>query len=125
MNIEDLTIRQAKELAAIFGAKPVAGPELSPLIGKYVIVRSRDSGVHSGVFAYHNGRNVRLTDSRRLWHWKAAKEHTLSAVSLFGLGDGKIASPVEVIEILDACEVIPASDEAEKSIRGWASHEPR
>ena len=124
MNIDKL--KDLIALAECLGQTEATATELSPLIGKYVIVRSRDSGVHSGIFAYGKDRTVRLTESRRLWYWKAAKEHTLSAVSLYGMGEGhKIASEVSQIEILDACEIIPCTPEAEKSIRGCASHDPR
>ena len=98
---------------------------VSALIGKYVIVRSRDSGVHAGTLVSRSGRTVVLIGSRRLWYWVAAKEHTLSAVSLHGLGDGsKISSAVETIEILDACEIIQATVTAQASIEGYTSHDP-
>lgn len=96
------------------------------LAGSYVIVRSRDSGVHAGTLVSVDGRTVALEASRRLWYWVAAKEHTLSAVSLHGLGDGcKIASEVERIDVLDACEIIPATSDARTSIEGYKSHDPR
>ena len=96
------------------------------LAGSYVIVRSRDSGVHAGTLVGVDGRTVVLESARRLWYWVAAKEHTLSAVSLHGLGDGcKIASQVERIDVLDACEIIPATSAARTSIEGYRSHDPR
>jgi hypothetical protein len=121
-----ITLDKLPQLLALLGGTADAAPDLNPLLGSYVIVRSRDSGVHAGTLAYHRDRHVRLTDARRLWYWVAAKEHTLSAVSLHGLkSDSKIASAVESIDVLDACEIIPCTDTAKASIQGAKSHEPR
>lgn len=101
------------------------GSTAAHLIGKYVIIRARDAGVHAGTLAAHQGREVRLTDSRRLWYWKCKEGHTLSGVALYGLADGsKIAGAVEDITILDACEIIATTADAETSIREVASHDP-
>lgn len=95
------------------------------LVGKYVIVRASDAGVHSGVLRAQIGREVRLTESRRLWYWKCAKGHTLNGVALHGLAEGsKIAGEVGEIVVLDACEIIETTEAAETSIRGIAAHDP-
>lgn len=82
----------------------------NPFIGKHVIVRCRDAGVHYGVLKSVNGRSVELIDSRRMWRWWAAKQMTLSAVAEFGLNhekDLRIQNELDYILLLDACEVIP------------------
>ena len=124
-----IDIDKIPALLALLGAgdqaevKPATSHDLT---GSYVIVRSRDSGVHAGTLMSVDGRTVVLEDSRRLWYWVAAKEHTLSAVSLHGLGDGcKIASQVERIDVLDAFEIILAISAARTSIEGYKSHDPR
>lgn len=95
------------------------------LIGRHVIIRARDAGVHAGILAAHQGREVRLTGSRRLWYWKCAKGHTLTGVALNGLAKGsKIAGTLPDLTILDACEIIATTDEAQASIEGFATHEP-
>ena len=101
------------------------------LIGRHVIIRATAAGVHAGILATHDGgQTVRLTNSRRLWRWSAAKGHTLSGVALNGLRDGadkgwtKIAAPVADQVILDACEIIGTTDAAQTSIEGWPTHEP-
>lgn len=100
------------------------------LIGKHVIIRANYAGVHAGILAAHDGQTVRLTQSRRLWRWSAAKGHTLSGVAAHGLRDGatkgwtKIAAPVADQVILDACEIIGTTDTAQASIEGWPTHEP-
>lgn len=99
------------------------------LIGKHVIIRATGAGVHAGILAAHEGQTVRLTQSRRLWRWSAAKGHTLSGVALHGLRDGadkgwtKIAATVADQVILDACEIIATTDEAQASIEGWPTYE--
>lgn len=95
------------------------------LIGTYVIVRCRDAGVHAGVLQAQKGREVRLTESRRLWYWKCRKGHTLSGVALHGLAKGsRIASEVSDITLLDACEIIATTEEAATNIREIAAHDP-
>ena len=41
-------------------------------IGKYVIVRGDRSGVFAGTLATRDGREVQLTDCRRIWYWEGA-----------------------------------------------------
>lgn len=95
------------------------------LIGRHVIVRAHDAGVHAGILVAQKDREVSLTNSRRLWYWKCAKGHTLSGVALHGLAKGsKIAGAVTDQLILDACEIITTTDEARASIEEFAAHEP-
>lgn len=39
------------------------------MIGRKCIIRCYASGVHYGTVAAHEGRQVTLTDARRLWRW--------------------------------------------------------
>ncbi len=88
----------------------------SPHIGRYCIVRARDAGVHAGVINAIEGRTVLLTQARRIWMWKGA--FTLSELSVTGPTAGsQIAIEVSSIEILDACEIIPCSDDARARIK--------
>lgn len=119
-----IDITKLPELLALLGGTSAPTPA-SPLINMYVIVRSRDSGVHAGILTAINGRHVSLTNARRLWYWVAAKEHTLSAVALYGLKDtSKIASVVSQVDILDACEITPTTPESQLSIARVKSHDP-
>ena len=89
-----------------------------PLLGTYVIVRCRDAGVHAGVLVDYEGRNVELKETRRLWYFKCKSGHTLSGVALHGLTDGsKIAGELPSIILADACEIIPTTAVAERSIK--------
>jgi len=93
------------------------------LIGEYVIVRCRDAGVHAGILVDYEGREVVLKESRRLWYWKTKKGHSLSGVALNGIAEeSKIAGELPEIILGDACEIIPATKESERSIRNAEVH---
>jgi len=82
---------------------------------QYVIVRSRDSGVHAGYLDKRNGGEVHLVEARRIWSWEGAA--TLSQVAKDGIKSGKIPCAVNLI-VLGVCEIIEATDKARKSIEG-------
>lgn len=92
----------------------------SELLGKFVVVRTYSAGVHAGVLAAKEGKEVRLTDSYRIWSWTQPKINTgsLSAVSQYGVGPrSKIGNAVPMIELTEAIEIIECSDAAVSSIR--------
>jgi hypothetical protein len=113
MNIDDLTIGEAKRLAAMFGAN-VPAQFVTPHIGKRCIVRTYASGVFCAEVVAHDGRMVELKNSRRLWTWKAVDGISLSAVAVSGVDPAACRFPVQVLAqtILDALEIIPATDAA-------------
>jgi len=122
MNIDDLTIGQAKALASQFGSEQSAGLK-SPMIGKYVIVRCKDAGVHAGVLDAASGREAILSESRRLWYWKSKKGSFLSGVARDGIDDtSKVGGPIS-IHLTETCEIILCTPTAEKSIREIKIHE--
>jgi hypothetical protein len=89
------------------------------MIGKYVIVRCRDAGVHAGVLAGNEGREAVLTESRRLWYWMpAGKKKFLSGVAVAGLDPAsKVGATVLRLHLTETCEIIECASDAEKSIR--------
>ena len=119
MKIDDLTIGQARELAAMFGgmagAAPAAAPH--PFTGKYCICRCSAAGVHAGEVVSVNGDTVILRDSRRLWQWQARDGVALSGVAQNGLAGGKIDTPNPEIWLSGVCEIIPCSNAARESIQ--------
>lgn len=122
MNINDLTIGQAKELTALFGGvtnpnTPAIG--LSTMIGKKCIVRTYSAGVWFGEIAEKSGSEVIVKNARRMWQWWAAESISLSAVALYGIKheESRIAPAVDSVW-LEAIELIPATDTAVKSIEG-------
>ena len=114
MNINDLTIGQAKELAAMFIASQAGSKPFTPHIGKRCIIRAYASGVFCAEVVAQDGRMVELKNSRRLWSWKAAEGISLSAVATVGVDQSNSRFPQNVPEmtVLDALEIIPASDVA-------------
>ena len=123
MNIDELTYGQMRQIAALFQNSNEAGLDTG-MIGKYVIVRCRDAGVHAGVLESTAGRACVLTDCRRLWYWKVkGTGDFLNAIALSGVhSDSKLSAPVDRLALTENCEIIQCTDEAEKSIRGQAVH---
>lgn len=125
MNIDELTIGEAKELACLFGKKETAssGINCCTLTGKKVIIRTQSAGVHYGELSEKNGKEVILKSARRLWYWKTAnKGISLSEVANAGLSkDSKVCSPVDFIW-LEAIEIIPCTKEAIKNIESQDEH---
>jgi len=125
MKIDELTIGEAKALTAMFGGiAPTPAPLNSGMIGKYVIVRCRDAGVHSGILEATDGRACVLTNARRLWYWKVkGSGDFLNAIALAGVHvDSKLSAPVERIHLTENCEILQCSEEAERVIRAQAVH---
>jgi len=122
INIEELTIGQAKELATLFSApqqsqQPQIG--LNSMLGKKCIVRTYSAGVWFGEVAKKSGNEVILKNARRMWYWHAAESISLSAVALYGINQdkSKIVAAVPAVW-LEAIELIPASNKAITSIEG-------
>lgn len=87
--------------------------------GKKVIVRGDRSGVFFGTLAERTGREVKLTNCRRLWFWAgAASISQLAAEGTMCPNQCKFTMYVDEIEILDAIEIISCSDRSIKSIEG-------
>ena len=119
MNIEDLTIKQARELSALFSSNKFAGEKQHPFIGKYVIARCYSAGVHAGTVVSVDGETAILKNSRRLWQWKANDGIALSGVAQTGVKkDSKIDVVNPEIYLTGICELIPCSGKAEDSING-------
>src|ERR1017187_7999219 len=99
MDLDDLTIGDAKKLACMFGKKEESTSCCHPFIGKKCIFRSYSSGVHYGELAEKDGKEVIIKDARRLWYWKTNdKGISLSEVALSGLAkDSKVCAPVASI----------------------------
>lgn len=123
MNIDDMKIGEVKQLLTMFGGTK---PEKTDngMVGKYVIVRCRDAGVHAGVLEWHKGRECGLKDARRLWYWKPENGAAfLSGVATQGLHkDSKVGAPITV-HLTENCEIIKCSDLAKKSISEAPNYE--
>lgn len=124
MNLDDLTIGEARKLAALFGGSGPASPTIgAELIGRMVVVRSRGSGVWMGILrevAYPAaGMIVRLDTARRLWSWSGAKECSeLALTGPTGGNIGCVSAPV-VSETLEMHECAPAAVAALGKVPVW------
>ena len=119
IDINSLTIGQAKELSAIFGSSQPQQSSLNGMIGKKCIVRTYSAGVWFGEIAEKSGNEVIVKNARRMWKWWAAEGISLSSVALHGIkhDQSKIVEAVPAVW-LEAIELIQASDKAIDSIEG-------
>ena len=120
LNIDKLTIGDAKELATMFGQnKDSSGASLNSMIGKKVIIRTYSAGVWFGTLSEKSGKEVIITKARRMWRWWAKESISLSAVAIHGINQekSKIAQAVDSVW-LDAIEIIPCTSESIELIQG-------
>jgi hypothetical protein len=121
ININDLTIGQAKELASLVSGQQQSAPSstLNGMIGKKVIIRTYSAGVWFGTLAEKAGNEVILSNARRMYRWWAEKSISLSACAIYGVKHSKSKIVEAVPSVwLEAVEVIPCSDKAINSLEG-------
>lgn len=114
--LRTLILNSNGQLAAADFSASVTAP-----IGRYVVVRTVNAGVHVGVLEEHDGRQTaRLSATRRIWSWKG--RNTLSEITLRGVGTGSRVSEVNDERILtDVIEIAPCTAEAEQNLREVAT----
>ena len=84
----------------------------------YVIARSSQAGVFAGNLKSRDGKEVVLTDARRLWYWAGAA--SLSQLAVRGTSlPGKCKFPVAVpsVTLTEVSEILDVTPEAEISIK--------
>ena len=89
------------------------------MIGKYCIVRTHSAGVFAGTLKSREGKEVVLTDARRIWYWDGAA--SLSQLAMSGTSNPescKFPEPVTEVCLTEAIEIIPCSQQAIDSIKG-------
>lgn len=119
MNIDNLTLGDLKQIAQMMNTQaPLqASAKPHPFIGKFVIARCYAAGVHAGTVESVDGENVVLTNSRRLWSWKAKDGIALSGVAQFGIkSESKVDVTNPLIYLTGVCELIPTTEAAKESI---------
>lgn len=91
----------------------------------WVIIRTYSAGVHFGILKRREGKEVELTNARRLWYWSGAC--SLSQMAVDGVKnpeDCKFTVRVPLILLTEAIEVIPCTQKAVESLNGvpeWKS----
>lgn len=122
MNIDDLTLGQAKELANMFGNQSQSSQSviLNDSIGKYVIVRTRNEGINCGKVVQADDTGVVIEDARRIYYHKPKDKNVswYEGVSESGLSsDSKISGTVSKKYIIEDYSLTICTEEAEKSLR--------
>jgi len=87
--------------------------------GKYVIVRTYSAGVFAGTLVSRKGREVVLSNARRLWYWAGAA--SLSQLAMEGTSQPtacKFPVAVAKVELLEAVEILDTTKQAKASIEG-------
>lgn len=88
---------------------------------QYVMVRGDRSGVFCGYLEQKEGREIVLSNARRIWYWEGAASLSQLAQSGTSKPEGcKFPEPVDQIKILDTIEILSVSPIAKKSIEGVA-----
>jgi len=118
MNINDLTIGQAKELSSLFGENKTDDIRVS-FIGLYVICRSRNEGINAGKVLKADETGVVLEDARRIYYHKPLNKNKswYEGVASSGLSeDSKISG--EALKIIsEDYSLTVCTKESERSIR--------
>ena len=84
---------------------------------RYVIVRTYSAGVFAGTLESENGREVVLSNARRLWYWQGAASLSQMAVSGTSKPEGcKFPDEVPSVKLYEAIEMIDVTEAARKSI---------
>ena len=87
----------------------------------FVIVRSKDSGVHAGYEVSRDGDAITLTRAIRIWYWDGAA--TLSQLAKEGTSKPekcKFGVPID-LTVFGCCERITATEASRNSIEGVQS----
>ena len=130
INIDSLTIAEAREIAAMFAQVTTqkASRITDKLIGEYVIVRSRNEGINAGYVDAADETGIVLRDARRLWYHKPADaaESWYEGVANHGLSaDSKISAPVAIKAIIEDYSVTVCTDKSKASIEGATPYAKR
>jgi len=88
-------------------------------VQQYYIVRTYSAGVFAGYIESRNGQEVVMTKARRLWYWDGAA--SLSQLAMEGVSKAencKFPCEVNRVELLQAIEILEATEKSRKSIAG-------
>ena len=84
----------------------------------YVIVRTYSAGVFAGTLESRNGKEVVMSNARRLWYWSGAS--SLSQLAMEGVknpDECKFPCEVRRVELLEVIEILDVTTEARQSIK--------
>ena len=87
------------------------------MIGKYCMVRTDSAGVFAGTIEERNGKEILLSNARRIWYWSGAA--SLSQLAMEGTmnpSECKFSMEVASVLLTETIEIIQISEVARKSI---------
>lgn len=90
------------------------------------IVRTYSAGVFAGDIVSRDGKEVEMSDARRLWYWSGAA--SLSELAIKGPArpaQCKFPAPVSSVILTEVIEILDVTPEAEAAIRAvpvWSAH---
>ena len=85
--------------------------------GRYCMVRTYSAGVFAGTIESRNGKEVVLSNARRIWYWDGAA--SLSQLATSGTSkpnNCKFPEPVPEVMLTEAVEIIPITNVAKALI---------
>ena len=88
-------------------------------IKKFVIVRTFSAGVFAGTLEKKTGKEIELSNARRIWYWDGAS--SLSQLAMEGTKkpeNCKFPVAVNKVILTEAIEILETTPEAKKSIMG-------
>jgi hypothetical protein len=77
--------------------------------GSKVLIRTHSAGVHFGTLISRKGKEVHLSNAKRLWSWQGALSLSEIATKGLNLSASRISVPVEEIILPETIEIIPIS----------------
>lgn len=84
---------------------------------EYVIVRTYSAGVFAGYLDRRDGKEVELSNVRRLWYWSGA--NSLSELAMHGVAkptECKFPCEMDKVILTEAIEIISVTEKAKHSI---------
>ena len=121
INIDDLTLGQIKQIQRLAGDAQPDSSSLNDMVGKKCIVRTYSAGVWFGKVEKKAGKEVIISNARRINYFKTVKGISLSSVANNGVhADSRIAEPVSK-QWLEAIELMPCTDVAIKSLEAHSN----
>lgn len=121
MSIDDLTLGQIMQLSSLNldGSSASDVGVAARMMGKYVIVRSRNEGINAGEVVEADDTGVVLKNARRMWYHKPAvkSESWYEGVANHGLSDdSKVSGVVREKVIIEDYSMVLCTDIARQSI---------
>lgn len=113
INIEELSLKQIREIAALVNDNIPSNKGTHPMVGRRCLIRTYSAGVHIGDIESIDGMEVKLKNALRLWKWEGGGL-SLSAVATNGIKGGRLNAAPEIY-LTNVIEIIPTTEAAEKT----------